>query len=241
MSSTREETQPKPGKKAGRLRFSVLIAGVVGLLVAARLLGLGDKLQVFQDWVAELGPLGPIVFVLIYIGATIAMIPGTALTLFAGVLFGSILGTVCVSVGSTIGASLCFLISRYLARDTAKEWLSKRRAFVKLDRLTESQGQTIVAITRLVPIFPFNLLNYGFGLTRVNFGTYVLWSWLCMLPMTILFVVGGEAGFKVLSEGDIPPHLIGVAIFILVLLAIVVRNAKKRLNDEESTPDIDKD
>ena len=116
--------------------------------------------------------------------------PGSALTAVAGGLFGSVVGTVAVSAGATIGAALAFLVARYLARSSVEKWLEGNQKFQRLDRLTERQGAVMVAITRLVPLFPFNLLNFGFGLTRVPFWTYLIFSWLCMLPGTILYVVG---------------------------------------------------
>jgi uncharacterized membrane protein YdjX (TVP38/TMEM64 family) len=212
----------------------VLVLAVGLLLVAARALHLDAKLGGLDDWIKSLGAFGPLAFILIYIAATVAMIPGTVLTAGAGVLFGSALGVVCVSVASTLGASFCFLIARYFARDTVAGWLSGRKGFQRLDRLTERQGWVIVAVTRLVPLFPFNLLNYGFGLTRVRFWTYALGSWAFMLPGTILYVVGGDAIKTAIKEGRMPWGLAGVVVSIVVVLAIVGRSAQRRLKQVES-------
>jgi uncharacterized membrane protein YdjX (TVP38/TMEM64 family) len=134
-----------------------------------------------------------------------------------------------VSIASTLGASLAFLVARYFARDAIARWLSKKKTFRKLDEMTEKRGATIVALTRLVPVFPFNLLNYGFGLTRVPFWTYVFWSWLCMLPVTIVYVVGTDAVTRAITQGEIPWSLvIGVAV-AAVLLTFLVRLAKAKL------------
>ena len=114
-------------------------------------------------------------------------------------------------------------------------WLGKSERFRRLDDLTGKHGDIIVAITRLVPLFPFNLLNYGFGLTKVSFRTYVLWSALCMLPGTILYVVGSAAVFEAVSRGRVPWVLVLIVLMILGIIAGLTRGAKKKLEDEETS------
>lgn len=206
-----------------------LLIAVVALIVLSRTFGLGEKLGDLKDWIADQGVWGPFIFAGVYAVATIAAIPGSALTIAAGALFGSVVGTVTVIFGATTGAALCFLIARYFARDAVAASLAKNEKFLKLDKLTEQNGAIIVAITRLVPIFPFNLLNYGFGLTGVPFRTYVLWSFLCMLPGTILYVVGTDAVTTAIEEGRVPWVLVGVVLLIIGLLTVIVKNARKRL------------
>lgn len=209
----------------------LLLAMIVTLVVIAKVFHLGGKLGAVQDWIRTLGVWGPIVFITIYALATIVAVPGSALTIGAGALFGSVQGVIFVSIASTLGASLCFLIARYVARNAVAGWLAKNEKFSRLDALTERHGAIIVAITRLVPIFPFNLLNYGFGLTRVRLRTYVLWSWLCMLPGTVLYVVGADAVATALSDGKVPWLLVLVIIIVMAFLAVVVKKAKGKLED----------
>jgi uncharacterized membrane protein YdjX (TVP38/TMEM64 family) len=199
------------------------------ILVLARVFGLGEKLGEIRGWIQSLGNWRYGAFVILYAAAVVAALPGAAITVAAGALFGSVAGVILVSIGSTLGASLAFLISRYFARDATVRWISRNERFRQLDLLTERHGAVIVAITRLIPLFPFNLLNYGFGLTRVPFGTYVFWSWLCMLPGTVLYVVGADALTKGISEGEIPRTLIGVLIGVAVLLVILTRYARTKL------------
>jgi len=232
MTSDRLDAGQVARRWVSKLKPLLFLVAAAALLLAVTRFELGDRLGELQGWVRGVGPAGPAVFIALYVCATVAMVPGSALTLFAGVLFGSVLGTVYVSAGSTLGASLCFFISRYLAREAVTNWLTRSDTFRRLDRLTERRGAAIVAVSRLVPIFPFNLLNYGFGLTRVRFGTYVFWSWLCMLPATVLYVVGGAAGFQALSKREIPWPLVGVVALLVVLLAVAARNATRRLQDE---------
>ena len=187
-----------------------------------------------REWIGGLGQWGPAVFVLIYVAAVVAALPGSVITVAAGALFGAGLGVFLVSMASTVGASLSFLISRYFARDAVARWLSTKEKFRRLDQLTEEHGAIVVALTRLVPIFPFNLLNYGFGLTRVRFWTYVLWSWLCMLPGTVLYVVGADALTKGIAQGRVPWALIGAMAAAGIALAILVRYARRTLQTKET-------
>jgi uncharacterized membrane protein YdjX (TVP38/TMEM64 family) len=144
-------------------------------------------------------------------------------------------GVILVSIAATLGASLAFLIARYFARDAAARWLSQKEKFRRLDQLTEEHGAVIVALTRLVPILPFNLLNYGFGLTRVPFWTYLFWSWLCMLPGTVLYVVGADVFTSGISQGKVPWVLIGALAGAGTILAILVRYAKGKLKASQPT------
>jgi 6-phosphogluconolactonase len=211
----------------------ILIIAVVILINLARYLGLGEKLGELQGWIKGLGMLGPIVFLFIYAAATTALIPGSAMTIMAGSIFGSAAGIIIVSAASTFGASLSFLIARYFARNSVVEWLGENEKFKSLDELTEKHGAIIVAITRLVPLFPFTLLNYGFGLTKVPFKIYVFWSWLCMLPGTVMYVVGSDVVSKTITSGRVPWILIGVFAFIVVLLAFLVKIAGRTLRIKE--------
>lgn len=204
---------------------------IASMILMARSFGLGQRLGDFREWVAGQGITGPVIFAGAYALATILALPGSALTIMAGAIFGSVIGVFTVIVGATLGASLCFLISRYFARDWIAAMLERSDKFRKLDALTEKNGAIIVAITRLVPLFPFNLLNYGFGLTKVPFRTYVSWSAVCMLPGTILYVVGTDAITTALSEGRIPWSLLAVVALILIILTVLVRKAKTKLKN----------
>ncbi len=220
-------------KSAGWWRPVALLALIIAILVLGKVFGIGGRLEALRDWLATLGPWGPMVFVLVYVVATVAALPGSAFSLAAGSLFGAVLGVILVSIGATIGASLAFLIGRYFAREATARWLAKNDKFQRLDRLTEEHGAIIVALTRLVPIFPFNLLNYGFGLTRVPFWTYVFWSWLCMLPGIALYVVGADALTQGLARGQVPWNLIGALAGLAVVLTFLVRAARQKLQPQE--------
>jgi len=221
-------------KARGWLKPTLFALFLLVVVILARLLGLGERLGDLRDWIKGLGGWGPIVFVPLYALGVVAALPGSALTVAAGALFGSVLGVILVINAATLGASLSFLVARYLARESVAGWLGENEKFQRLDRLTERHGAIIVAITRLVPLFPFNLLNYGFGLTRVPFWTYVVWSWLCMLPGTVLFVVGADAFTRGIAEGQVPWPLIGVLVGVTILLTILVRQARRKLQEDDT-------
>lgn len=232
-----EETMKKsssfPQHKPSLWRPIALVVALVLLMILARVFNVGDRLGELREWIHSLGIFGPLVYVVIYAAAVVLAIPGSVITVVAGILFGSVLGVAVVSVASTLGASLAFLISRHIAREAVAQRFSSSEKFVHLDELTKKHGAIIVAITRLVPLFPFTLLNYGFGLTQVPFKTYVFWSWLCMLPGTVLFVVGADAVTSGISEGRIPWTLIGILVLTIALITFLVSKAKKKLKEEE--------
>ncbi len=208
----------------------VLLIGIIlTIFILAIVLGVGEKLGALRQWIQSLGALGPAIFAGFYVLGVVAGIPGLALTVAAGGLFGSWLGIILVSLAATIGASFSFLIARYFTREAVADWLSKREKFKKLDVMTEEHGAMIVAITRLIPIFPFNLLNYGFGLTKIPFWTYVFWSWLCMLPGIVLYVVGVDAVIQLIVQRKVPWTLLGVIAGVGLLLAVLVKFAHRKI------------
>ena len=216
----------EPGRESSRLRRILLVALGAAIVGSALFLDPGDWIGALRDRIAALGPLGPAAFVLLFALATTLAVPASLLTVAAGALFGSVVGVVTVIAGATLGASASFALARWLARDLVAGWLGRSRRFAELDRLTEEHGAIVVALTRLVPIFPFNLLNYGFGLTRVPFGTYVLWTFLCMLPGTVLVVVGADAFARALEERRMPWGLVAVFAATLVVISILAHRAR---------------
>jgi uncharacterized membrane protein YdjX (TVP38/TMEM64 family) len=214
------------------LRPLLLVAVLLAMLAAGRFLGLGERLGDLRAFILDLGPWGPVVFIVVYAVAVVAAVPGSVLTIAAGAMFGSVLGVAVVSVASTLGAAMAFAVARWFARDAVARWLADNEKFARLDGMTERYGAVMVAITRLVPLFPYTLLNYGFGLTRVRFRTYVMWSWLCMLPGTVLYVVGADAVTRGLAEGRVPWALVGVVAATAVALTLVVRRVRRTLTDD---------
>ena len=145
-------------------------------------------------WIQGLGAAGAIAFIGIYAIATVAFFPGSILTLGAGVVFGVLQGALYVWIGATLGAMLAFLVGRYLARDWVTQKIAGNPKFRAIDQAVGREGLKIVLLTRLSPIFPFNLLNYAFGVTSVSLKDYML-GCVGMIPGTILYVyIGSLAG-----------------------------------------------
>ncbi len=172
---------------------------IIALLVAVRVLPVTDWLTRFNYWVAHLGVWGVLVFILVYILATVLFFPASILTIGAGFIFGVLLGTAIVSIAATAGAALAFLIARYLARDQIEHKVANNSRFKRIDRAIGERGAKLVFLLRLSPLIPFNLSNYFYGLTSVKFWSYVLASWIGMLPGTLLYVYLGAAGKAGLS------------------------------------------
>jgi uncharacterized membrane protein YdjX (TVP38/TMEM64 family) len=197
-------------------------------LVAARALGLADAVRLdnlarLREWIAGFGPWAPAVFIGGYVAAVVAFVPALPLTILAGLVFGPLWGTVYTSIASTAGACLAFLLARYAARGVVARWMEPYPALGRIDRAVARHGARIVMITRLVPIFPFNLQNYAYGLTSIGFGAYALTSWLCMLPATVAFTTA--AGAVVAGAWDVRRMLLllGVAGVLIVALSLLPR------------------
>lgn len=194
----------------------------------------------FTQWVNDLGVWAPVVFIVGYIVATVAFVPGSILTLAAGAIFGLLWGTVYVFIGSTIGACLAFLISRYLARGWVEKKLEDQPRFQAVDRAVGREGGKIVALMRLAPVFPFNLLNYGLGLTKVKFWHYAL-ACIAMIPGTLLYVYYGylagsvaQAASGVERETTVWDWVIRIVGLVAVIAVtwIITRKAKAALEEE---------
>lgn len=182
-------------KKFSGWKMVLAAVAVVGLLGAAHYFRAQDLLKQALSWISGLGAWGAVVFVLLYILACVLFLPGWVLTVGAGVVFGVVMGTILVSAGATLGATAAFLVGRYGARDWVAGKLEGRPEFKRIDEAVGREGWKIVLLTRLSPIFPFNLLNYAFGLTKVSLRDFVWASWLGMLPGSLLYVyIGSLAG-----------------------------------------------
>ena len=173
------------------------------------------------QWVNDLGAIAPIAFMLIYIVATVAFLPGSVLTLGAGVVFGVIQGSIYVFIGATIGATLAFLVGRYLARGWISQKIAGNKKFSAIDRAVGNEGFKIVLLTRLSPVFPFNLLNYGLGVTGVSLKDYVLAS-IGMIPGTIMYVyIGSLAGSIATIGSETQPDANPIAQWAIRILGFV--------------------
>lgn len=229
VSRSGSDAKPIAG---GIWRAVILVAVVVGLTVLWPLLGLGEVFSNVREWVVSFGILAPIVFVLVYALAVVLLVPAAAMTVAAGGLFGPWLGILVAAVGANLGSALAFVIARTIAREPMREWLSGREGARRIDDLVARHGSLTVAFVRLVPVFPFNLTCYVFGLTGVPFSSYVLWTALASLPGTVLYVVGSAAVVEAVATRSAPLGLIVVFVITLVAIVLLGRYAKHRMGND---------
>jgi uncharacterized membrane protein YdjX (TVP38/TMEM64 family) len=174
------------------LRILILVAGAALVIALGR--AVGGYVEPFRAFVEGLGAVGPLVFGAVYAAAVVAFVPGSALTLAAGAIFGLGTGAVTVFLAAVVGSSAAFLIARYLARSAVEARLAANPKFAAIDRAIGQEGRKIAFLLRLSPAIPFTLLNYALGLTRVRFSDALLAS-LGMIPGTLLYVyLGAVAG-----------------------------------------------
>ena len=227
------------------MRFPVLRIVVAALT----LLGIGAvacgwfSLGEVPAKIASLGVWAPVVYVIAYAVLGSIFFPASVLTLAAGALFGLGMGTVVCSTGATLGAAFSFLIGRYLAREWIEVKMQGSAKFSAVDRAVAKEGWRVVALMRLSPIFPYGLLNYGFGITGVRFWPYVLSSWIAMVPGTLLYVYIGTlgrslAGVRERGAWEWALYCAGL-LATLVVVVLVTRAARRAmqviLRDSEAT------
>ena len=182
--------------KGGRMKLVVLAVVVVAFLLAVKFFPVAQWLKDGAEWTRGLGAWGPVAVGLIYVVACVFFLPGSVLTLVTGAIYGVMAGTAIVSIGATTGACVAFLVGRFLVRGWIATKVTQNAKFGAIDEAMGLQGFKIVFLTRLSPVFPFNLLNYAYGLTKVSFWKYALASWVGMLPGIIMYVYIGSAAAR---------------------------------------------
>ncbi len=198
------------------MRFTLMAALLAGIAVAT-VYREQFSATALQSWMQDAGVAAPLVFMVLYAAATVLFLPGSVLTITGGALFGPVWGTFYSLTGATLGATLAFLIARYLASD----WVA-RKAGGRLKQLiegVETESWRFIAFVRLVPLFPFNLLNYALGLTRIKLSHFIVTSYICMLPGAIAFTYLGYAGREAAagSAGSIQKGLLALGLLALIV------------------------
>ena len=211
--------------KLRRLIRPVLLAALAGAIVWLALHREIIQSAALEQELRHFGAWSPILFVLVYSLATVLFMPGSLLTVAGGALFGPLWGTLWNLSGATLGAMLAFMIARYVGAD----WVTRRAGerLARLIRGVEEEGWRFVAFVRLVPLFPFNLVNYAFGLTRVGLGEYAITSFVCMAPGAVAYTYLGYAGLEAASgrAGAIRKALLALA--LLAAIAFLPRLARR--------------
>jgi uncharacterized membrane protein YdjX (TVP38/TMEM64 family) len=222
------------------VKLGAIAIMIISLIVATKYLGIAEIIaQNFQNalaWIQGLGYWGAIIFIAIYIIATVLLIPGAILTLGAGFVFGVIKGSILVSIASTLGATAAFLVGRYFARGWVARQIERQPKFKAIDEAVAKDGWKIVGLTRLSPVFPFIFLNYAFAVTQVSLLDYILASWIGMMPGTVMYVYFGSLAQNLasLSAGVKAPIWLQLTGFIstVVVTVYVTKIAKKALDSQ---------
>lgn len=222
------------------MKLGILALLVAALLVAARMLPLDRWLEAFNTWAGGLGTVGMVAFGLLYAIATVFLLPGSVLTLAGGATFGLLPGFAAVWLGASLGACLAFLVSRHLARKKVAAWIQGKPSFAVVDKAVAKEGWKIVLLTRLSPVFPFNVQNYAYGLTSVPFWQYALASLVGMIPGTFLYVYIGTLGRSGLEAASgagggvetakLVLQIAGLLATVLVTV-LITRTAKRALRE----------
>lgn len=233
----------RPSKASLILRIIVLLLLLAVALGVLWFLPVRDYLVAVLEWTKSLGAWGPVFVALFYMVACIFFLPGSILTLGAGFLFGVPVGLLCAWTGATVGACAAFLVGRTLARDWVARKVEGNAKFASIDEAVGKEGFKIVFLLRLSPVFPFNLLNYVLGLTKVSFKNYAIASMIGMLPGGLMYVYFGSAARSLadVAAGNVERGLAGQIFFWVGLAAtilvagFVTRLARKSLRAAEES------
>lgn len=211
----------------GWLKLIIGLGLIAGFFVVYSLLPIAAWIEAFRTWTESQGPVGWVVFVLVYAFAVLALVPGSFLTLAAGVAFG-LWGFPLVIAGAIMGAAMSFLAGRYLVRDRVRKTIEERPKLRAIDAAIGEDGWKIVGLLRLSPLVPFSLQNWVFGATSVGFGPYFLASFFGIMPGTLLFVwIGSLGGAAAGGEEASTLKFVFFGIGILATLVVTVLVGRK--------------
>jgi uncharacterized membrane protein YdjX (TVP38/TMEM64 family)/Fe-S oxidoreductase len=226
----RERTLASGEEKKRKMKRFFFLFGIIAVILAVRFTGATQYLhqETIRQWIQGYGNLAPVIYMLIYTIAPALLVPGLPISIVGGILFGPFWGVVYTITSSTLGACVAFLVARYIARDWVEGKLVSPR-WRRLDEGVRDHGWKVVAFTRLIPLFPFNLLNYAFGLTKIKFLHYAITTFICMLPACIAFIVFSSSLLDVIRGKISPAFIAGLGLIILVsLIPILYRRYKSK-------------
>ena len=216
------------------LRIVLLLAVLAVFVYALRWVNKSGLMKTALDWIRDLGPWGPLAFILIYIASVVLLIPASILTLGAGFVYGLGWGSLWVLLAANIAADLTFLLGRHIARNWIAHKMEASPKFKAIDEAVARDGWKIVALVRLAPVFPFALMSYAFGLTRVPFWSYALAN-LAMIPGTVMYIYFGSVARDLTEKVATPPWIKWtIGALTVVVIIYVTRFAKRALTQKIS-------
>lgn len=230
-----------PDNKSNGLPWKWIIAGaaVIAVAVAWYFLPLKEWAGSFEQWIQGLGVWGGVVFAGAYVLATVLLVPAWPLTVVGGLAYGVAIGFPLVLVSATVGATLAFLVSRYLLREQVENKAGERDLFKAVDRAVSDKGWRVVGLLRLSPVVPFNLQNYLYGVTGIKFWHYVAATFVGMIPGTLMYVYLGAAGMAAVGSagesgggGALKWTFFGAGLVATIIVAVLVtRKARAELDN----------
>jgi uncharacterized membrane protein YdjX (TVP38/TMEM64 family) len=209
------------------LRRWLAVLFPVALLAVAPLLV--HHLPAWTEQVHQLGPWGPLAYAVLYAVAMLAGLPCLALALGAGALFGAGPGLAAVYGGEVLGSVGCYAAGRWLGGEAVRDWVANHPRLSWLEPLLQKEGGLVVGLSHLVPFLPFNLINYGCGLMGLPFGSFLFWTALGVLPWNAVAVLGADMLVEARRGGPLRPELLALAGGLLVLIAVLLVYARRRL------------
>ena len=214
-------------------RAALIVGVIVGGVIVARAFGFTaylrfENLSRLTETIEGYGVLGPVIYIAAYVLGVVFFVPGLPMTLLGGLAFGPVRGAAYVWIAATIGAALAFLVARYGLRGLVEGWVARNARLTRMDEAVAHDGWRIVMITRLVPLFPFNLQNYAYGVTRIGFWAYLTTSAVCMIPATVAYTFAGGALSR--GGGDLRRTVgyLAVAGVLIVLVSLIPRYLDRR-------------
>lgn len=226
-------------KKKNKKKLIITVAVVAIAAFVIHYFGLADyisrdNLNLLQDWVQGFGVMAPLIYIGLWIAACIFFLPGLPVAILGGLVFEPLPAIIYASLGSTLGATAAFLIGRYAARDLVEGWKEKNEHVKKIDDGVRKNGWRMLLLTRSVPVFPFNLQNYVYGLTDISLPLYFFVSWVTMIPGTTAYILMASA----LARGESPMQIL-MYIAIAGVLIVLVSLIPKFLNKSDMVDDVE--
>ncbi|MCT4566657.1 MAG: TVP38/TMEM64 family protein [Maledivibacter sp.] len=233
--------QNENGKFLGKQWIKpVAISGIIiACIIMMKVFGIydyfsGENIDILRHWINGFGYFGPLVYILIFIIGCLLFLPAPPFVILSGLVFGSLMGAIWTAIAALVADTCGFLIAKYAARDMIVRWSNRNKGFKKIDDGVKKHGWRILMITRLIPVFPYMLQSYAYGLTNIGFSSYILVSWICTIPGIIAFnLMGG-----VIGSGSSPLRIlvylaIGSIVFVGISLIPKYVVKKKGFNLKE--------
>ncbi|WP_071188527.1 TVP38/TMEM64 family protein [Trichormus sp. NMC-1] len=182
----------------------LIATGIVGYFLG------GIDPNLIQFWLKTAGIWAPVIYIFIYVVATILILPSTALNLTGGAIFGPWMGTFWTSIGAIIAAIAAFFFARTIGREMVSQRLAGR--WQAIDAEVQQGGIFYMFAIRLMPIMPYGLVNFAAGLTSISFKDYLIGTTLGTVPGILPFVMLGSSGLKAIRTGDVLPLVSALAL-----------------------------